>query len=861
MRDVKKKILGVLFCLCLVFVSLPVLAGTTEPATDTNGVYLIGSADELRWFAAQVTDGNQGYNAKLTSAIDLQGSEDDQWQPIGGFASSTGSTFSATKYMGVFDGDGLTVSGLYIDAADQTFQGLFGYIGEGGIVKNLTVAGTITAKANLGGIAGGVAKGTISNCVNRVAITATGGAFNSYIGGIAGNLSVGTTTDNALVENCVNFGPITGTGASSGYLGGIVGHTGNNNIIRLCYNAGDIAGAAGTGYNVGGITGYCGAKAKVQYCYNTGNIQGKTVGGIVGNNYTSAETSNVYNVGAVTATAAAGNKYGGIAGASVPDLSTANCYALTGIAAGVGDEYTKNLAVTADELKGAEVLVALNSETTNFKADYTPNLNSGFPLLAWQTQSKHTVSFAGGDGASGSVPESLEIAENGTFDLPANPFTKIGHTFTGWSDGTKLYAPGDTYTVLAADVSFTAQWRLNQYTISFDSNGGTAVAVITRDYGASVSAPAEPTKAGCRFAGWYADAALTKPYSFVTMPAENITLYAAWRDVFYVIAFAGGDGVAGTAPENLDIAENGSFVLPENTFVKEGYTFSGWSDGNALYAPGETYAQVTADKTFTAQWQINQYTITFDSNGGSAVAPISQDYGTPVTKPAAPVRDGFSFTGWYVDAEISTPYTFGNMPAENRTVYAGWRYTHIDEISDIFPDAWYYDDVLFTLSHGIFRGTSATTFDPGGNITRGQFVTVLGRYAGIEDASADNAAVTGFADVKATAYYASHVAWAAENKITLGITAAAFAPEEEITREQMAAMMFRYAQVKGISLSDGGHVDVFADDARISAYAKEAIYALKATAIVDGIGGNIYAPQQFAQRAEAAKVIARLVQH
>ena len=146
----------------------------------------------------------------------------------------------------------------------------------------------------------------------------------------------------------------------------------------------------------------------------------------------------------------------------------------------------------------------------------------------------------------------------------------------------------------------TAQWEINQYTITFDTNGGSEIAPITQDYGTEITAPDNPTRKGYTFKGW--DKEIPE-----TMPAENITV--------------------------------------------------------------------------TAQWEINRYTITFDTAGGSEIAPITQDYGTNITSPADPTREGYTFIGWDRDIPVT-------MPAENITVTAQWEinrytitsvsYTHLD---------------------------------------------------------------------------------------------------------------------------------------------------------------------------------------
>ena len=195
-----------------------------------------------------------------------------------------------------------------------------------------------------------------------------------------------------------------------------------------------------------------------------------------------------------------------------------------------------------------------------------------------------------------------------------------------WKDEKgNYYKPGDT--VPAENITITAQWKINQYTITFDTAGGSEIAPITQDYGTAITAPANPTREGYTFMGW--DKEIPQ-----TMPAENITI--------------------------------------------------------------------------TAQWKINQYTITFDTAGGSEIAPITQDYGTAITAPANPTREGYAFNGW--DKEI--PQT---MPAENITITAQWKDTEkpTGEIS-VGTSKW--NTLLNNITFGLFfNETQTVTVDASDN--------------------------------------------------------------------------------------------------------------------------------------------------
>ena len=222
---------------------------------------------------------------------------------------------------------------------------------------------------------------------------------------------------------------------------------------------------------------------------------------------------------------------------------------------------------------------------------------------------------------------------------PANP-TRKGYTFKGWDKEIPETMPAENITV-------KAQWEINQYTITFDTNGGSEIAPITQDYGTEITAPDNPTRKGYTFKGW--DKEIPK-----TMPAENITVKAQWEINQYTITFDTNGG-SEIAPITQDYGTE--ITAPDNP-TRKGYTFKGWNREIPETMPAENI-------TVKAQWEINQYTITFDTNGGSEIAPITQDYGTEITAPDNPTRKGYTFKGW--DKEI--PKT---MPAENITVKAQW---------------------------------------------------------------------------------------------------------------------------------------------------------------------------------------------
>ena len=251
---------------------------------------------------------------------------------------------------------------------------------------------------------------------------------------------------------------------------------------------------------------------------------------------------------------------------------------------------------------------------------------------------------------------------------PDNP-TRKGYTFKGWDKEIPETMPAENITV-------KAQWEINQYTITFDTNGGSEIAPITQDYGTEITAPDNPTRKGYTFKGW--DKEIPE-----TMPAENITVKAQWEINQYTITFDTNGG-SEIAPITQDYGTE--ITAPDNP-TRKGYTFKGWDKEIPETMPAENI-------TVKAQWEINQYTITFDTNGGSEIAPITQDYGTEITAPDNPTRKGYTFKGW--DREI--PET---MPAENITITARWKDTE-KPTGEIIIGTNKWNEFLNELTFGIF---------------------------------------------------------------------------------------------------------------------------------------------------------------
>ena len=338
--------------------------------------------------------------------------------------------------------------------------------------------------------------------------------------------------------------------------------------------------------------------------------------------------------------------------------------------------------ITFDTNGGSEIAPITQDYGTEITAPDNPT-RKGYTFKGWNKEipetmpaenttvkaqweiNKYTITFDT-NGGSEIAPITQDYGTEIT--APDNP-TRKGYTFKGWDKEIPETMPAENITV-------KAQWEINQYTIAFDTNGGSEIAPITQDYGTEITAPDNPTRKGYTFKGW--DKEIPE-----TMPAENITVKAQWEINQYTIAFDTNGG-SEIAPITQDYGTE--ITAPDNP-TRKGYTFKGWDKEIPEAMPAENI-------TVKAQWEINQYTIAFDTNGGSEIAPITQDYGTEITAPDNPTRKGYTFKGW--DKEI--PKT---MPAENITITARWKDTE-KPTGEIIIGTNKWNQFLNELTFGIF---------------------------------------------------------------------------------------------------------------------------------------------------------------
>lgn len=425
----------------------------TEPELK-GGVYRIGTANELKWFATQVNSGaGKTYKAVLTADIDLA---DYAWLPIG---------TSSNPFSGSFDGQGHKISNLNINLTGTSYVGLFGYVtgtsaSSPAVIRNVTVAsGSVKASGKavsyVGGIVGGVNSSnvTIENCVNYADVTVKTDTLYACVGGVVGTFGSSTWGDGLTISGCGNYGTIHASVFTNGYMAGycyasavsgVVGQGVGTMSITSCYNCGDITSGGQAGGVIGRYSGRSNSTTVLKDLYNTGAISGgEYVGGIAGLVSNGVAITNAYSTTIPVARdeySGKTNAVGGIVGTRSGALT--NVYYFDGNLSASGDKakegdtaYPRNeaalKALTVAELGGA------------FLPD-SKNINNGYPILAVQTEIKDFKITA--------LPAKTTYARLSSVDLTGIQATAIVDGALTQLDASMLTATPKTFTTVGTQI-------------------------------------------------------------------------------------------------------------------------------------------------------------------------------------------------------------------------------------------------------------------------------------------------------------------------------------------------------------------------------------------------------------------------
>jgi len=406
-------------------------------------------------------------------------------------------------------------------------------------------------------------------------------------------------------------------------------------------------------------------------------------------------------------------------------------------------------------------------------------------------------------------------------------------------DETYLETPGNTINLVATSNSVISSEAIAAE-ISNKYSGYTSPGVYIDITLAKVKGGAETTST-----------AITETASLVEFKIEIPQTLKDKDEIIVLREHNGTVDVIGTVANNNDeyIVRTGDYLtLYLNRFSV--YSFAG----------KDTYRGGGGGGTST-------YTVKFDTDGAEVIkSQLIKKNGT-VTKPADPTKEGYVFEGWYQDKELTKAYDFATEVKKSFTLYAKWAELKNDEtekpnvdeeefFTDVKTTDWFYANVKYVFQNNLMNGISETAFAPDNTLTRAMLVTVLYRTEG---EPATNRSIP-FADVEMDSWYANAVTWAQQNGIINGVSETQFSPNDNITREQIAAIMYRYAKLKGmdaVTLEENLH---FADANEISEYAVSAMNWAVGTGLMKGKSTTTINPKDNATRAEIAAILQRFME-
>ena len=349
----------------------------------------------------------------------------------------------------------------------------------------------------------------------------------------------------------------------------------------------------------------------------------------------------------------------------------------------------------------------------------------------------------------------------------------------------------------------------------------------------------------------------------------------------FEVSFSGGIGSEGTAPVfDAEAAAGESLILPANPYTMENGRFVGWSDGTDTYNAGDTYVMPEKNTSFIAVWEL-AHSVSFTAGGGAGDVPdlVYRYAGDTFALPNCTfICENHTFNGWDDGTETIQPGHVYTMP-DNALVFAAlWKSdedgtiiggggtggisgepTSEEHLCDAFRDIvghWAKEGICYVVENGIMNGIGSDTFSPDTNMTRAMLVTVLYRMEGSPEVTADNP----FSDVKNGAYYTEPVIWATGNNIVNGYGSGLFGPEDNITRQQIAAILYRYAIYKDCDVSAAVDLNVYHDASDIADWAFVGMRWANAEGFITGRTADTLEPGGTAKRAEVATILMRFLE-
>ena len=413
-------------------------------------------------------------------------------------------------------------------------------------------------------------------------------------------------------------------------------------------------------------------------------------------------------------------------------------------------------------------------------------------------------------------------------------------------------------------------------TVKTDGNGTASASHAKAVVGTEIRLTATPNK-GYHFKEWQViSGGVTIKDDKFTMPDGNVEVKAIFEKDAppappeFIVTF---DGNGGTPSVGSMTTTNQKLTSLPSASRSGSYSFDGWYTKKNGGTNVTTATVFSANTTVYAHWTytggggggynppVTYYTLRFETGGGSDIPSVREAYNAYIDlSQYVPTWRGHTFIDWYSERSLTNKVS-GVYLTKDMTVYAGWRVdenpgTGANPFTDVSEKDWFYGDVMFVYENGLMLGTSKTLFSPHGTATRGMMATILWRMEGSPAPKGKNS----FTDVEAGKWYADAITWTAENGIFAGYGKDKFGPDDPITREQLAAIFYRYADYKGYDLTVKGNLDTFKDADKITDYAKTAMQWAVGSGLVKGKSGNLLDPQGTATRAEIAAMLHRFIE-
>ena len=411
-------------------------------------------------------------------------------------------------------------------------------------------------------------------------------------------------------------------------------------------------------------------------------------------------------------------------------------------------------------------------------------------------------------------------------------------------------------------LTIDVKYDLDEHTLTFETNGGSAINPVTVRHGNAVARPADPTKDKYTFIGWYADPEFTEEYDFATVLEADKTIYAKFEltstpigdiyvryDVLHIKQLPDGTyDLANAEVEHLSAKKDTTVTAVIKDYrathhVNVNRTLSKLT-GTAI----QPYMGVDGKPVYTilsVYYDLDFHTLTFDTMGGSKIAPETVRHGLTVAKPKDPVNGGYWFDGWYTDKTYRTPYNFATPLTQDTTIYAKW-------FLIVLPGATVKKNTpkLNTADHFAYvQGYPDGTVKPAGNITRAETAAILFRL--MDDASRKTyySTKSGFRDVASGSWYNTYVATLNNAGVITDSSNGYFRPNEAITRAELAAMLAKFSETTGAAN--------YFNDVSAKYWAANAIAICAKLGWITGYPDGTFRPDKNVTRAELMAMINR----